>query len=66
MLPEMGPPETSSWEYPMPDDSWAVEMEEFYEDIRLDREPEAGLPDAHAALSIIEKIYRDSGYDHCP
>lgn len=65
MLPEMGPPETTSWEYPMGDDSWAVEMTEFYDDIRLNRAPSAGLGDAYAALKIIEKIYRESGYDHC-
>lgn len=65
MLPEMGPPETTTWEYPMGDDSWAMEMREFYEDIRLDRQPAAGLGDAYQALKIIEKIYRDSGYDHC-
>ncbi|WP_073108810.1 Gfo/Idh/MocA family protein [Pollutimonas bauzanensis] len=64
MLPEMGPPETTSWEYPMADDSWAVELAEFYDDIRLDREPAAGLGDAHAALKIIEKVYEESGYDH--
>jgi predicted dehydrogenase len=65
MLPEMGPPETTAWEYPMGDDSWAVEIAEFYEDIRLDRAPAAGLRDAYAALKIIEKIYKESGYDHC-
>lgn len=65
MLPEMGPPETTSWEYPMGDDSWEVEMVEFYEDIRLNRAPAAGLGDAYAALKIIEQIYKESGYDHC-
>jgi len=65
MLPQMGPPETVSWEYPMGDDSWEVEMAEFYEDIHLDRAPAAGLNDAYQALKIIEKIYEDSGYDHC-
>jgi len=65
MLPQMGPPETVSWEYPMADDSWAVEMTEFYEDIHLDRVPSAGLNDAYQALKVIEKIYKDSGYDHC-
>jgi predicted dehydrogenase len=64
MLPEMGPPETICWEFPMGDDSWEFEMNEFYKDILLDREPEAGLVDAVAALKIIEKIYMDSGYDH--
>lgn len=65
MLPQMGPPETVSWEYPMGDDSWGVEMAEFYEDIQLDCAPAAGLNDAYQALKIIEKIYKDSGYDHC-
>lgn len=65
MLPEMGPPETISWEYPMGDDSWAVEMAEFFDDIRLNRAPAAGLGDAYAALKIIEQIYKESGYDHC-
>ncbi len=37
MLPEMGPPETYAWEYPMADDSWAVEISEFLDDIRLGR-----------------------------
>lgn len=60
MLPEMGPPETTIWEYPMEDDSWAVEMQEFYEDIRLNRQPSAGLGDAYQALKIIEKIYEQS------
>ena len=66
MLPEMGPPETTSWEYPMGDNSWATEMAEFYEDIKLDRSPSASLKDAHAVLKIIEAIYQESGYDHCP
>jgi predicted dehydrogenase len=65
MLPEMGPPETTVWEYPMGDDSWALELAEFYEDIRLDREPSAGLKDAYEVLKIVEKICRECGYDNC-
>lgn len=61
MLPEMGPPETIAWEFPMADDSWRVEFEEFLDDIRLDRAPRAGLDDAIASLQIIEKIYEISG-----
>jgi predicted dehydrogenase len=64
MTPEMGPPETTAWEYPMADNSWAVEFAEFLEDIRLHREPEAGIQDAIASLKVIEQIYRTSGYDH--
>ncbi len=66
MLPEMGPPETTAWEYPTGDDSWSAEMAEFYDDIRLNRQPAAGLNDAFEALKVVEKIYKESGYDHCP
>src|SRR5262249_26189990 len=39
-------PETTICEYPMEDDSWAVELSELMEDIRLDRAPAPGLADA--------------------
>jgi predicted dehydrogenase len=58
MLPEMGPPETTIWEYPRGDQSWALEFQEFQEDIRLHREPSAGLGDARAALDVVEEIVR--------
>lgn len=61
MLPEMGPPDTTAWEYPMADNSWAVEMAEFYEDIRLMRQPAAGLRDAYEALKVVQTIYGRSG-----
>jgi predicted dehydrogenase len=63
-LPEMGPPETTIWEYPMADNSRETEMTEFMEDIRAARAPSAGLPDAIAALAVVAKIYEDSGYDY--
>ena len=50
MLPEMGPPETTIWEYPQADNSWEVEFAEFLDDIRLGREPSPGLTEAMAAL----------------
>jgi predicted dehydrogenase len=65
MLPEMGPPETSIWEYPMVDNSWHVETTEFLDDIRLGRQPSAGLKDAIAALDVVDAVYRESGYDYC-
>ena len=61
MLPEMGPPETTLWEYPMVDASWEVEFAEFVADIRLGRQPASGLRDARAALQIVERIYEGSG-----
>jgi predicted dehydrogenase len=63
MLPEMGPPETTIWEYPRGDESWSLEFAEFLEDIRLSRQPSAGLADARAALAVVETVHRQSGYD---
>ena len=62
MLPEMGPPETTIWEYPRGDRSWELEFAEFLEDIRLNRPPAAGLAAAQAALTVVDGIYRRSGY----
>ena len=66
MLAEMGPPETVSWEYPMLDNSWQVEMNQFRQDIELGRQPQPGLTDAVAVLQIVESLYEQSGYDHRP
>jgi len=65
MLPEMGPPETFTWEYPTEDDSWAREVEDFFECIRKDRPPSVTLSDASKALKIVENIYSGSGYGYC-
>lgn len=62
MLPEMGPPETSTWEFPGGDESWQIETAAFLEDIRLRRTPSPGLSEAKAALQVVEEIYRSSGY----
>lgn len=64
MLPEMGPPETTTWEYPMADDSWAVEMAEFYNDISLDRVPAPGLREALETLKVVQAVYKASGHDY--
>ncbi len=60
MLPQMGPPETTNWEYPREDDSWDLEMEAFLEDIRLARTPVPGLKEAQAAMEVVETIYRQN------
>lgn len=58
MLPQMGPPETTIWEYPRGDESWKIEMQEFFEDVRLKRAPEPGLKEAKAVLRVVEKLYK--------
>lgn len=56
MLPQMGPPETTIFEYPRGDESWRLEMQEFFEDIRLRRAPVPGLREAKAALRVVEAL----------
>ncbi len=63
MRPGMGPPDTKLYEFPGTDESWWMELTEFEKDILLKRKPEAGLREAKAALQIVEKIYRQSGFN---
>jgi len=62
MLPEMGPPDISSWEFVRGDDSWSREIEAFVEDIELARRPEPGLREGIRTLEIVESIYARSGF----
>jgi predicted dehydrogenase len=62
MQPEMGPPETTIYEFPKGDSSWAIELNEFIEDIRLGRQPSPGLAEGRRTLEIVETIYERSGY----
>jgi predicted dehydrogenase len=62
MLPQMGPPETQSWDFPGGDDSWALETTAFVDDIRLGRAPSPGLREGIRTLEIVESIYRKSGF----
>ena len=60
MLPEMGPPETTSWEYPMADASWQRETHAWLADIAAGRASSPGIADAQAALTVIERVYAAS------
>lgn len=66
MLPQMGPPETTIWEFPRGDESWKIEMAEFFEDIRLNRTPVPGLKEAKSALKVVEQIYRTAAGTNRP
>jgi predicted dehydrogenase len=57
MKPEMGPPETTIWEYPGEDHSWRDELAAFAQAIAARRPPPVTLRDAHAALTIVHRIY---------
>lgn len=61
MQPEMGPPDTATFEFQAGDDSWQTEFHAFLEDIRTRRAPDPGLRDAAAALRVVETIYQNSG-----
>jgi predicted dehydrogenase len=61
MLPELGPPETTSWEYPFPDRSWELELAEFVQAIEEDRAPIGDIQDGLAMLRIVDRIYQGAG-----
>lgn len=57
MLPEMGPPETTKWEYPFPDRSWHLEYQDFKRAIAENRNPVGNINDAVAMHKIIFQVY---------
>ena len=58
MLPEMGPPETTIWEYPFSDTSWDREFREFEAALTEGRRPLGDIEDAFANLEIVDQVYR--------
>lgn len=63
MRMEMGPPDTTIWEFPRGDESWQIEIKEFMEDILNNRVPDPGLRDAREVLRIVAHLYEENGYD---
>ena len=59
MLPGMGPPETTRWEYPFPDCSWEAETAEFIAAINEGRRPLGDADEAVATMAVIERIYQE-------
>jgi len=60
MLPRMGPPETTRWEYPFADRSWDAETAEFIAAIEEGRRPIGDVAEAMATMSVIERIYQEA------
>jgi predicted dehydrogenase len=58
MLPGMGPPETTRWEYPFADRSWETETAEFIAAIQEGRRPIGDAADAVGSMSVIERVYQ--------
>jgi predicted dehydrogenase len=57
MLPRMGPPETTSWEFPPPDRSWELEFRDLIRAIEDDHAPIGSVSDAYATLKLVDEIY---------
>jgi predicted dehydrogenase len=58
MLPQMGPPETTTFNFPGQDQSWAAEFADFAAAVSENRRPCGDIADAVANLAIIEEVYR--------
>lgn len=58
MLPGMGPPETTRWEYPFADRSWETETAEFIAAIHEGRRPIGDAAEAVSSMSVIERVYQ--------
>jgi len=60
MLKEMGPPKTVIYEYPMGDNSWKIEMDEFFKDIQLNRQPIPGINEGIETLKVVDTLYKQN------
>jgi predicted dehydrogenase len=65
MKPEMGIPDTKVYEFPGPDESWKIEMNEFERDVekaesgkRKAETKNPGLAEVKAAMEVVENIYK--------
>jgi predicted dehydrogenase len=61
MRPQMGPPETTAWDFPGEDRSWSEEYRHLLSCIREGRPPSGSLEDALAALEVVGKVYAQEG-----
>lgn len=60
MVPGMGPPETTIWEYPFPDTSWDAEFAAFEDALAGKPSEIADIDDACAVFTIIDAAYKRS------
>jgi predicted dehydrogenase len=60
MLPEMGPPETTIWEYPFPDRSFVAEFANFIAAAEGRTEANGDINDAIANLEIVHAVYNQA------
>jgi predicted dehydrogenase len=57
MLPEMGPPVTTTWIFDEPDTSWSLELVEFFNDVKNDTNNANNLAPALNVLELVSEIY---------
>jgi hypothetical protein len=53
----MGPPVSQTWTFPEPDNSWALEINEFVEDLLIGSRKSDNLDSSLEVLRVIEEIY---------
>jgi predicted dehydrogenase len=58
MSPEMGPPKSTTWEWPPDDGSWRREIEDVLKSIRGEPAIGASIDDAVAVMRLVEEVYR--------
>jgi predicted dehydrogenase len=63
MLPQMGPPEISTWEFPGEDLSWKTEFDNFTDSIESNKPLNGDINDAHEALKIVDKLYSGTSFN---
>jgi predicted dehydrogenase len=64
MLPELGPPESTTWEFPNEDTSWEDEFAHFVECVENGTPLSGSLHDALGNLRVVEELYRINGRDY--
>jgi predicted dehydrogenase len=57
MRPEMGPPDTVTYEYPGADASWSLEWADFARAVAAKVRPCGDIQDALEALRIVDRVY---------
>ena len=57
MLPEMGPPATTIWEWPQGDRSWSLEVADFLSAAAGGESRGASIEDCIAAFAVVEEAY---------
>lgn len=60
MLPEMGPPETTRWEWPFQDHSWELEVADFVDAIARNCRPIGDIIDAISTMTVINRVYQEA------